>query len=125
MEGYGFTLDTPRLMLALARRDLALCERLVARPEEAPGWHRAWFRLGNVTARLDALAALGRRAEVEAEAPGYLREGAYLEPFALRALAQVREDDAILEQAIARFRAIGLDWHADETQRLLVAAREP
>jgi class 3 adenylate cyclase len=125
MEGYGFTLDAPRLRLALARADLGLCEQLLARPGDPPGWYRGWFVLGNAAARLDALAALGRRDEIELEAPTHLPEGTYLEPFALRALGRVREDDELLEQAIQRFRALGLDWHATETQRLLAAAAGP
>ena len=45
-----------------------------------------------------------------------LRPGIYLEPFALRALAVVRGDDALREQAVSRFDALGLDWHADQTR---------
>jgi hypothetical protein len=125
MEGYGFTLDTPRLRLALARGDLALCEQLLARPGDTPGWYRGWFVLGNASARLDALAALGRRDEIELEAPLHLREGTYLEPFALRALGLVREDDELIERALGRFLALGLDWDADKTRSLLVGPSEP
>jgi hypothetical protein len=49
-----------------------------------------------------------------------LQPGTYLEPFALRALAIVREDDALLEQAIGRFQQMGLTWHAEQTRKLAV-----
>ena len=66
------------------------------------GWHRAWLLLSSLAARLDALAALGRRAEVEAWQPP--RRGTYLEPFLLRALGLVREDEALLARAAAGLR---------------------
>ena len=65
--------------------------------------------------------ALRDREGVEAEAPPLLRPGSYLEPFAMRALGIVREDDDLVEQATARFEAMGLDWHAAETRRLVAA----
>ena len=43
----------------------------------------------------------------------------YLEPFMLRALGLAREDDGLLAQADERFRALGLDWHADQTEPLI------
>jgi class 3 adenylate cyclase len=119
MEGYGFTLDTPRLKLALARGDLGAAERLLASPDHAPGWHRGWFVFANTAARLDALAALGDGRQLELEAPRYLAGGTFLEPFALRALGQARLDEHLIERALERFRALGLDWYADQTQRLL------
>lgn len=63
MEGYGHLLSTPRVRLALLRDDLASVERLVAEPLPDRGWHRGWMLLATESARLDALAALGRRAE--------------------------------------------------------------
>jgi hypothetical protein len=42
-----------------------------------------------------------------------------VEPFALRALGSVREDEALLKEAADRFEAIGLDWHAAETRKLV------
>ena len=71
-----------------------------------------------MTAKLDALAALGHRERVEAEAVRLQQSGTYLEPFALRALALVEEDETLLERAIDRFEAMSLDWHADETRKL-------
>ena len=115
MDGYGFTLDTPRLRLALARSDLDAVDELLARPETEHGWHRGWFVFANVAARLDALAALGRADEVEEEAPHHARRRNYLRPFALRALGRVRRDDALVDTARAEFEALGLDWHASST----------
>jgi hypothetical protein len=45
---------------------------------------------------------------LEQEAPTLLRTGTYLEPFALRALGVVREDELLLDQAVDRFNAVGL-----------------
>jgi hypothetical protein len=74
---------------------------------------------GCTAGRLDGLAALRDRQRVEAEAAPLLRPGIYVEPFALRALGIVRGDDALIERAIVRFDAMGLDWHADETRLVL------
>jgi class 3 adenylate cyclase len=112
MEGYGYALDPPRLRLALLRGDLQAAEQLLeTRPPKT-----YTMGAGLIAARLDGLAALGDRRRVEAEAAPLLRPGIYLEPFALRALGIVRGDEALIEQAIARFEAIGLDWHADQTR---------
>jgi hypothetical protein len=46
----------------------------------------------------------------------------YVEPFALRALGIVREDDTLIEQAQAAFAALRLDWHAAQTDRLVQQA---
>ncbi len=70
-------------------------------------------------ARFDAMAALRNREWVEARAPGFLRPTTYLEPFALRALGIVREDDELLAQADRAFAALGLDWHRGQTEALL------
>ena len=119
MEGYGLTLDTPRLRLALARNDLDEAERLLALFDTSHGWHRGWFVFGNVSARLDALADLDRRDDVEEEAPTHARRPNYLRPFALRALGRVRGDSDLLRDALADFESLGLDWHAAETKAYL------
>jgi hypothetical protein len=123
MDGYGFTLDTPRLRLALVRGDLEEIERLLILPDAAPGWHRGWFVFANVAARLDALAALHDRERIEAEAPTHLRKGTYLEPFALRALGRAREDTELIQQALAGFEAMDLGWHAQQTRTFLAGQR--
>ena len=97
MVGYGHVLDTPRLRLALLRDDLELAEQIVADPLPDRGWHRAWLLLSTHSARIDALARLGHRDELETwDAP---RAGTYLEPFYLRALGIVREDEQLVERS--------------------------
>jgi len=78
-----------------------------------------WCGLQNAAARLDALATLGDRKQLEAEGERHGSTSTYLEPFALRALGIVRDDETLLTEAVARFEAIQLDWHAAETRRLL------
>jgi hypothetical protein len=34
-------------------------------------------------------------------------------------LGRVREDEALIRQALERFEAMGLDWHAQETRAVL------
>jgi hypothetical protein len=46
-----------------------------------------------------------------------LRPGTYLEPFALRALGAVREDDLLIKRAVGRFAAMGLEWHAEQSRK--------
>jgi len=65
-----------------------------------------------------SLAALGDRKQLEAETKSR-RMSAYLEPFGMRALGIVREDEKLLAEAAARFEGIELDWHAAETRRLV------
>jgi hypothetical protein len=68
-----------------------------------------------VATHLDALAALGERDRLESEAPQLANGNVYLEPFVLRALGIVREDDDLLREAAERFSALGLGWHALRT----------
>jgi hypothetical protein len=65
------------------------------------------------------LVALDRVKEIEESAPALVIPGSYLEPFALRALGYARRDDALIEQAAARFAEMGLEWHASRTKELL------
>ena len=53
--------------------------------------------------------------EAEEAAVPLLQPGTYLEPFALRTLGVVRSDRALTEQAVERFDAMGLRWHAAKT----------
>ena len=62
---------------------------------------------------------------IDAELPGELEDavrhaqpGTYLEPFALRTLGLVRGDPTLVAQALQRFEAMGLDWHAAKTREL-------
>jgi class 3 adenylate cyclase/tetratricopeptide (TPR) repeat protein len=117
MEGYSAMFDPSRIEIAIARGDLAEVERKLS--EWSP---EGFLDVEGLVARLNALVALERRAEIEQVAPPILRAETYLEPFALRALGFARADDGLIEQAIERFEAMGLDWHAAETRKLLVHA---
>jgi class 3 adenylate cyclase len=116
-EGYDLVLAAPRTWLALLRGEIDELDRLepvdLARVKHE-------YALPAAAARLDALAALKERSLVERDAPPLLRPGTYLEPFALRALGAVREDEMLIDQAAGRFDAIGLEWHAAQSRKLLV-----
>ncbi len=119
MEGYEDAFVPYRIRLALVRGELETVERLLPSlsPEKLDfADFTAW------PAWLDACAALRDRKSVEEEAPPLLRPKSYLEPFALRALGVVRDDESLIEQAAARFDAMGLDWHAGETRKLVEQA---
>ena len=118
LEGYEYSQGPIRLQLALARGE---------RPDVGPpigssGAHVLTFGLSHLSARLDALAALGDREAVEALARGLLVPATYIEPFARRALGIVREDEELVREALAGFEGLGLDWHAAETRRLVLQA---
>ena len=114
MRGFGHVLETPRLRLALVRGDVEHANLLLDEPLPDRGWHRGWLLLGTHAARLDALAALGRREELEGWAPA--EPGSYLEPFLLRALGMVRGDQTLVQRAIDGFEQLGLRWHAAQTR---------
>ncbi len=119
IEGYGVVLDIPRLRLALIRGDLDAVDRLLETPLPIRGWYRGWMALATIVTRLDGLAAIRDRERAEAEAGRHLRPNTYLEPFALRTLAVVREEEELMRLAQDRFRGLGLEWHAAQTQALL------
>jgi class 3 adenylate cyclase len=114
MEGgrwYQGWFEPPRIRLALARHDLAAVAKAV--PAEFDWeWEPA-------STFLDALAALRDRERIEAEAPNWLQQGTFAEPFALRALGIARDDRALLAQALERFEALSLTWDVEQTRRLL------
>jgi class 3 adenylate cyclase len=116
-EGFGLTLDGPRIRLALSRGELDKVERFVTGRSSSQA-----FYLGSQTALLDGLAAIGDRERVEEATPRLLEPGTYLEPFALRALGLVREDEELIDQAVERFEALGLAWHAGQTRALKAKA---
>jgi hypothetical protein len=99
------------LELAIARHDLAEAERILGvwAPE-------GLVDVDGLVARLDALVALERRDEIEAEAPALLIPGSYVEPFALRALGWARGDEEMIHHAVERFDAMGLEWFANQTR---------
>jgi hypothetical protein len=116
MVGYGFAFNPPQLRLALARGDLEGLQRAVDKlgEEDYLIWaYQSWAAI------FDALLMLRDRERIEADAPTALRAGPYVQPFVLRALGAVREDEAVVLDAVAKFEAMGLDWHADETRKLL------
>jgi hypothetical protein len=117
MEGYDFILDPIHVEIAIARGDLAEVERKLS--EWSPG---GFDDVDGLIARLNAQIALERRTEIENEAPAILKPKTYLEPFVLRALGFARKDPALIAQAIKRFEAMGLDWHAAETRKLQAPA---
>lgn len=114
-EGWSGYVNPLRLRFALVRWDRADVERLLDSTVE----REYVFGPSVRAARLDALAALGHRDAVEAEAPESLRSRTFIEPFAQRALGIVRKDDELLAVADERFQALGLEWHAAQTERLL------
>jgi class 3 adenylate cyclase/tetratricopeptide (TPR) repeat protein len=114
MEGYGQLLNPVHLEIAIARGELAEVERMLN--EWTPG---GLDDLDGRIAWLNAQIALGRRTEIENQAPANLQPETYLEPFALRALGFARKDEALFAQAIERFETMGLDWYAAETRKLM------
>jgi class 3 adenylate cyclase len=103
------------LRLALLRGDLAEVERIL---ELLAAAGDPWS-VDAAAARLDALAALGDRRRVENEAVPYLDEDSYTRPFALRSLGLMRGERALIEDALAQFTAMDLEWRAAETRALL------
>ena len=59
---------------------------------------------------------------MEREAAPLVSSRSVLRPFALRALGVAREDESLLLDAIERFEAFGLDWHAEQTRLLVLQA---
>ena len=119
LEGHGAATGTPRARLAIARGRLDLLEELFADVE----WLRrqSWFMLPAAAARLDVLAILGDPEEIERS---FSPPQSYVAPFAMRALGVARGDETLLSQADKRFRALTLDWHADQTGRLAELRRQ-
>jgi hypothetical protein len=115
LEGYDFVLGATRARLALARGEVDEALRHVPITSN----FRLSFALHTPAVRFDALAAARARRTVEREAPLFLRPETYLEPFALRALGVVREDDELISRAAALFDQMRLMWHAGETRALL------
>jgi class 3 adenylate cyclase len=105
-----------RLWIATARGDHAQLRRLVDAADDAP---QGAFEWDLAAALCDALVALRDFERIEADVPSRLRPETYVEPFAMRALGVARADAGLLAAAAARFTAMGLAWHAEETVKLL------
>jgi class 3 adenylate cyclase/tetratricopeptide (TPR) repeat protein len=117
IEDRGFGLASPRVRLALLRADIESVGRLV--DGTRPPSFRYAFGPGPIATWLDGLAVLRARDVIEEEAPRLAATRGYLEPFALRALAVARGDEALVARAQRRFHALGLAWHARQTRALL------
>jgi class 3 adenylate cyclase/tetratricopeptide (TPR) repeat protein len=103
------------LALALARHDREDIRRLIDSIQPA------WLAPGNWdqwTTLFDGLVEVGDTERIEAEASQWLNRDMFVTPFALRALAYARRDEALLNDAAARFEAMGLDQHAQRTRAL-------
>jgi tetratricopeptide (TPR) repeat protein len=113
LEGHGVATMVPRARLAIARGRVDQLERLFTDFD----WRtrQSWFILPAAATRLDALAILGTATDIE---QAFAPPASYVEPFAIRALGVARDDEALIAEADRRFRALGLDWHADQTARL-------
>lgn len=120
-EGFGFRLFGPLIRLALLRGELDTVEEMLERDVPRRG-HDWMVSSAMVTSRLDALITLGRRETVETEAGALSSSRSVLQPFAVRALGVVRQEDALLRDAIERFEELGLGRHAAETRRLVLEA---
>ena len=85
----------------------------------APPPAKNWWTLPTTAARLDAMAFLEERTQVEAEAPQYVIPGTYLQPFALRSLGLARGDRRLLHDAADEFGRLGLVGQSGATRTLL------
>jgi class 3 adenylate cyclase len=120
-EGFGFRLFGPRVRLALLRNELDVVEEMI--DQDVPRRGHDWMvTSATVWTRLDGLLAIGRHKDVEREAAPLASSRSVLRPFALRALGVAREDESLLLDAIERFEAFGLDWHAEQTRLLVLQA---
>ena len=115
-EGFGVTVDAPRMRIALARGDIDVLTRLLADEE----WmkRQTWFVLPGAATRLDALAVVGSPEEVAEAAASFAPTGSYVEPFALRALGIAGDNDSLVARAQESFQSLGLGWYGAETERL-------
>ncbi len=115
LEAFRSSHTAVKIWLAVVRNNLDALPGLVDSLDLEP----VPAAFADAAALFEALAALGDRERIEAEAPQWLRPGTYVEPFALKALGVAREDEQLLHEAAARFEAMDLQWHAGETQKLL------
>ena len=114
-------LEPALLRLALLRADEEATRRIL---EVLPAMGGPWG-VDGAAARLDALLLLGETERLEEEAAPFLDEQGYTRPFALRALGISRGDRSLVDEAAARFEAMGLGWRAVETRALAGGATAP
>jgi hypothetical protein len=88
----------------------------VACGAELPAEGASAFHAGEVEAAPVPVEERDRRpGRVERDAPPYLQAGGVLEPFAMRALGQVREDDELIRRALDRLLAqVPVRLHVEE-----------
>jgi class 3 adenylate cyclase len=115
MSGHPFSIQSVQIRLALVRRERGR----LAEIRGLPARHRYVFGVQDLLANLDAAAALSERDYIEETAPRYVDSGTLLEPFALRALGILHEDEDLIARADAAFKALKLDWHAAQTEALI------
>jgi hypothetical protein len=115
MVGYEGFLSQISMALAIARGDREELRRIIDSAEQRFFTPAAWDRWAVL---LDGLAMLGDRERIEADAPKWIRPDSYVAPFAVRALGVVRKDPDLLKESVARFNAMGLVWHVEETRRM-------
>ena len=109
------------LALAIARHDREEIRRIIDSVQPArltPGNWDQWTTL------FDGLVEVGDTERIEAEASQWLNRDMFVTPFAVRALAFARRDEALLADAAARFETMGLDRHAERTRALAPQMRE-
>lgn len=111
-------LEPSLLRLALLRVDEEETRRIL---EVLPAMGGPWD-VDGAAARLDALLFLGEKERLEEEAEPFLHDEGYTRPFAVRALGISRGDPSLVEQAITRFEAMGLEGRAAETRALAGSA---
>jgi hypothetical protein len=119
-QGYQWWLAPPAAHLALLRGNRERAEELLEDFRESWGWSMDGSPYA-ATVLLEGLLALERKDEAAALAEEVNVPGTYLEPFALRTLGIVREEPRLVDQAVERFEAIGLDRHASATRALAQA----
>jgi hypothetical protein len=81
-------------------------------------WYQGWFEPPRIRLALTR-HELGEIAELTPPEFDWDWEPSSTFLGALRALGIARDDRALLQQALERFEAMGLSWHAEQTRRLL------
>jgi hypothetical protein len=103
--------------LALARGDMDAALGWIPEAFDADLARRWWwFAMPATITYLDVHSAAGLRDNIEAAAARVVEEGCpILQPFAMRALGRVRNDEGLVREAAAVFRELGLAARERET----------